>query len=205
MAKLPDSEQTSRPWRIHELVGDFHLLDVWALPTPGGPDDFPRLVEIFASADTADTPSTTARALWTIRWKLGELFGWDDVEEDEVPDRELLRGRLPADLRKAPPGPGFDVLPFKPVYLLDDEWAAEVINKTVHGVMHLSWVPDGHGAYRGQMSVYVKPNGLFGRAYLAAIGPFRHFVVYPPMMRELERRWRQQGGAASKQAAPSRA
>jgi hypothetical protein len=202
MTKLPDSEQTSRPWRIHELVRDFHLLDVWALPTPGGPADFPRLVEIFASADTADTPSAIARALWTIRWKLGELFGWDDVEED-MPDRELLRDRLPPDLRKAPPGPGFDTLPFKPVYLLDDEWAAEVVNKTVHGVMHLSWVPEGQGRYRGQMSVYVKPNGLFGRAYLAAIGPFRHLVVYPPMLRELERRWRQQGGAAPKRPAPS--
>ena len=174
--KLPNSEQTSRPWRINELVRDFHLLDVWALPTPGGPDDFPRLVEI---------------------------FGWDDVDEADVPDRELLRDRLPEDLRKAPPGPSFDTLPFQPVYLLDDEWAAEVINKTVHGVMHLSWVPDGQGRYRGQMSVYVKPNGLFGRAYLAAIGPFRHLVVYPPMLRELERRWRQQGGAAPKRAAPS--
>jgi hypothetical protein len=203
MTKLPNSEQTSQPWRIHELVRDFHLLDVWALPTPGGPDDFPRLVEIFASADTADTPSGIARALWTVRWKLGELFGWDDVEEDDVPDRELLRDRLPADLSKAPPGPGFDTLPFKPVYLLHDEWAAEVINKTVHGVMHLSWVPEGQGRYRGQMSVYVKPNGLFGRAYLAAIGPFRHLIVYPPMLRELERRWRQQDGAAPKPPAPS--
>jgi hypothetical protein len=188
--KLPNSEQTSRPWRIHDLVPDFHLLDVWALPTPGGPDDFPRLVEIFASSDTAETPSAFARALWAIRWKLGEIFGWDDMEEDDMPAREMLRERLPADLHDAPTGPEFDALPFKPVYLLDDEWAAEVINKTVHGVMHLSWVPDGEGHYGGQMSVYVKPNGLFGRAYLAAIKPFRHLVVYPPMLRELERRWR---------------
>lgn len=187
--KLPNSEQTAQPWRIHELVRDFRLLDVWALPTPGGPYDFPRLVEIFTSADTADTPSAAARALWSIRWKLGEIFGWDDVDKNDLTHLEMLRDRLPADLRNAPSGPEFGALPFKPVYLLDDEWAAEVLNKTVHGVMHLSWVPDGQGRYRGQMSVYVKPNGLFGRAYLAAIGPFRHLVVYPPMLRELERRW----------------
>jgi len=30
---------------IHELTRDFRLEDVWALPTPGGPDDFPRLVQ----------------------------------------------------------------------------------------------------------------------------------------------------------------
>lgn len=195
--KLPDSEQTSRPWRIHELVRDFRLLDVWALPTPGGPDDFPQLVEIVASSDTADTESRAARALWAIRWKLGEVFGWDEVEEEDLPDWQMLRDRLPEDLRDAPTGPEFEELPFQSVYLLDDEWAAELANKTVHGVLHLSWVPDGPGAYRGQMAVYVKPNGLFGRAYLAAIEPFRHLVVYPPMMRQLGRMWRAGKNSAS--------
>ncbi|HET7418373.1 MAG TPA: DUF2867 domain-containing protein [Solirubrobacterales bacterium] len=189
-AQLPKSAQTSQPWRIHELTQDFRLLDVWALPTPGGPDDFPRLVELFATADTAETPSRVAGALWAIRWKLGEIFGWDEVESEDLPNWQMLRDRLPADLRGGPTGPNPDRLPFTPVYLLENEWAAEVANKTVHGVMHLAWVPDGAGAYRGQMSVYVKPNGLFGEAYMAAIKPFRHLVVYPPMLRELERRWR---------------
>jgi hypothetical protein len=189
---LTNSEQTSRPWRIHELVRDFQLLDVWALPTPGGPDDFPRLVEIFASSDT-NSDSQVAQALWAIRWKLGEVFGWDEVDADDLPDWQMLRDRLPQDLRDGPTGPEFAELPFQPVYLLDDEWAAEIANKTVHGVLHLSWVPDGHGAYRGQMSVYVKPNGLFGKAYLSAIQPFRHLVVYPPLLRRLERVWREEG------------
>lgn len=197
MAKLPDSEQTSRPWRIHELVGDLQLLDVWALPTPGGPEDFPRLVEIIASSDTMDSESRAARALWAIRWKLGEIFGWDEVEEADLPSWQMLRDRLPEDLRAAPSGPEFEELPFQSVYLLDDEWAAELANKTVHGVLHLSWVPDGQGRYRGQMAVYVKPNGLFGRAYLAAIQPFRHLVVYPPMMRQLGRMWREGRGSQS--------
>lgn len=38
--KLPDTAHTSRPWRIHEVAPDFEVEDVWALPTPGGPDDF---------------------------------------------------------------------------------------------------------------------------------------------------------------------
>jgi len=63
-------------------------------------------------------------------------------------------------------------------------------NRTVHAVMHLSWVPDDAGAYRGQMAVLVKPNGLFGRAYMAAIAPFRHLIVYPPLMRGIAREWR---------------
>ncbi len=57
----------------------------------------------------------------------------------------------------------------------------------MHGVLHLGRVPDGAGTYRAQMAVLVKPNGLFGNAYMAAIRPFRHLIVYPALMREFER------------------
>jgi len=56
--------------------------------------------------------------------------------------------------------------------------------------MHIGWVPDGTGGYRAQMAVLVKPNGLLGCAYMAAIRPFRHLIVYPPMLRQIEREWR---------------
>ena len=49
--RLPDGAHTSQPWRIHELTPDFRLEDVWALPTPGGPDDFPLLVAGAAALD----------------------------------------------------------------------------------------------------------------------------------------------------------
>jgi hypothetical protein len=62
--KLPKTEHTSRPWRIHEIARDFTLADVWALPTPGGPDDFPRLVRQFTSGDDPSQGfSGAARAL----------------------------------------------------------------------------------------------------------------------------------------------
>jgi hypothetical protein len=105
-----------------------------------------------------------------------------------------LRKRLPADLRDAPSGPTFAALPFTSLYLLENEWAAEIANRTVHGVMHIGWIPDGTGGYRGQMAVLVKPNGLLGTAYMAAIAPFRHLIVYPPMMREVGRAWRARVG-----------
>ena len=180
----------ARPWRIHELTRDFRLEDVWALPTPGGPGDFPRLVEQFASSDPSRSLPRAARTLWALRSKIGELLGWDD-EDDGIGSRvPTLRDRLPADLRDAPPGPDSDSLPFTSVYLLEDEWAAETANRTVHGVLHMGWVPDGNGGYHGQMAVLVKPNGLFGTAYMAAIRPFRHLIVYPPLMRGIEREWR---------------
>jgi hypothetical protein len=195
--RLPDDAHFSRPWRIHEIAADFRLEDVWALPTPGGPDDFPRLMQLATSLDPAQSSSTAVRALFAIRWKIGGIFGWDDEEtglDSRVP---TLRDRLPADLRDGPTGPALDALPFTPLYLTDDEFAAEIANGTMHGVLHVGWVPDESGGYRGQMAVLVKPNGRFGTAYMAAIAPFRHLIVYPRMMREFGRAWRAQAADAS--------
>jgi Protein of unknown function (DUF2867) len=151
--KLPNKAHTSRPWRIHEITPDFRLYDVWALPTPGGPDDLPRLVQQFAVGDTADNPSWFARTLFAIRSKLGALLGWDDPDSGVGSRVQTLRDRLPVDLRAGPSGPEFDTLPFTSVYLTDNEWAAEMANRTVHAVMHIGWVPDDAGGYRGQMAV----------------------------------------------------
>ena len=188
--KLSTTAHTSRPWLIHELTGDFRLEDVWALPTPGGPDDFPRLVQRFTSADPSQSASGAVRVLFATRWKVGELLGWDGPDAGVGSRVPTLRDRLPADLRDVSSGPDFGALPFTTLYLLEDEWAAEIANRTMHGVMHIGWVPDGVGGYRGQMAVLVKPNGLFGNAYMAAIGPFRRLIVYPAMMRQIERGWR---------------
>jgi hypothetical protein len=188
--RLPNTEHTSRPWRVHELTRDFRLEDVWALPTPGGPNDFPRLVELMASFDPAQSSSGAVRTLFAIRWKVGELLGWEDPEAGLGSRVPTLRDRLPEDLRDAPSGPDSDELPFTPLYLTHDEWALEIANQTVHGVLHLGWVPDDAGGYRGQMAVLVKRNGLFGTAYMTAIMPFRHLIVYPPMLREIGRGWR---------------
>ena len=191
--RLPNTAHTSRPWRIHELTRDFRLEDVWALPTAGRPNDFPLLVHGIASGDPSRSSSRAARALWSIRWRLGALLGWDSPDAGLGSRVPTLRDRLPADLRDAA-GPDFDALPFGSLYLLDDEFAAEIANRTMHGIMHLGWVPDGTGGYRGQMAVLVKPNGLFGTLYMAAIRPFRHLIVYPAAIRQIERQWRARTG-----------
>jgi hypothetical protein len=189
--RLPNSAHTERPWRIHEVTNDFQLEDVWALPTPGAKDDFQRLIEEATAIDFEKDANTVVRLLFALRWKIGGLLGWDDEGEGLGSRVPTLRDRLPDDLRDGPTGPEFVALPFKPLYLLEDEFAAEVANKTMHGVMHLGWVPADEGGYRGEMAVYVKRNGLFGAAYMAAIAPFRHFVVYPPTMRAIEVEWRE--------------
>lgn len=190
---LPDTAHTSHPWRIHELTQDFRLEDVWALPTPGARGDFPRLVEQFASGDPSRSLPAAARCLWSLRIRLGELLGWDVAADSAA----TLRDRLPQDLRQAPSGPAFTALPFTSLYMLEDEWAAEAANRTMHGVLHLGWVEDPAGGYRGQMAVLVKPNGLLGAAYMASIKPFRRLIVYPALMRQISAAWRRRAVPAS--------
>jgi hypothetical protein len=187
--KLSKAAHTSQGWRVEEIVPDFRLEDVWALPTLGRLEDFPLLVEGIASADPAESLPRIGRALWKIRWKIGEWLGWDEPGTAAGSGAPSLRDRLRADLRNAPPGPAFEALPFTSLYQLETEWASEMANRTVHGVFHLGWVEEDVGWYRAQMAVYVKPNGLLGRAYMAAIKPARHLIVYPQMMRVLDRRW----------------
>ena len=187
--RIPQTAHTSRPWRIHEIAHDFRLEDVWALPTPGGPGDFSRLIRQIATLDESTLRSPAARALFAIRHQVGTLLGWDNRDSGIGTRVPTLRDRLPADLRDAPTGPRFENLSFTPVYLTDHEWVGELANQTVHAVLHLSWVPDGAGGHRGQMAVLVKPNGLFGTIYMAAIAPFRHLVVYPELMRSIGQRW----------------
>jgi hypothetical protein len=187
-ALLDTAEHTGQPWRIHEIAKDFRVLDVWALPTPGGPDDFPRLVRLMATFDPAET-SAVARALFAIRWALGRLFGLDSNEAGLGTRVRSLRDRLPSDLADTPSDFEGDL--FSPLYVTHDELALEIANQTVHGIMHIGWVPDGMGGHRGQMAILVKPNGALGCAYLTAIAPFRHLIVYPLMMRDIGRAWRE--------------
>ena len=194
-ALLSTAEHTARPWRIHEIAKDFRVHDVWALPTPGGQDDFPRLVRLMRTFGPADA-SAVVRGLFAIRWTLGRMFGLDGQETGLGSRVHSLRDRLPADLADTPTD--FDMYPFTPLYVADDEFALEMANQTLHGVMHVGWVPDGTGGYRGQMAVLVKPNGVLGVAYLAAIAPFRHLLVYPLMMRDIGRAWRQSVAGADR-------
>ena len=178
--------------------------DVWELPTPGGPDDLARLVQWFARPGDDDLP-IVLRAVFALRWKLGGLFGWDRPGSGVGERVHSLRARLPADLLDAPRGPDLRAVPgradvggpavFSSVYQTHDEWVAELSNKTVHAVLHLGWVPDDSGSgYHAQMAVLVKPNGRFGRAYMAAIRPFRYALVYPLLLRAIGRGWQTRAG-----------
>jgi hypothetical protein len=196
--RLPNSAHDAHPWVIAQIVPDFKLLDVWALPVHGGPDEFSSALEIVTSLDPANAGSAASRALFSLRLRLGSWFGVDDVTRKRpIPGcaETTLSARLSDDIRGSARSPVISGAMqraaggFIPLYRTDREWAAELSNGTVHGVVHLAWVEEGGGRYRAQMGVYVKPRGRLGEAYMMLIEPFRHLIVYPALMRQIGRAW----------------
>jgi hypothetical protein len=194
--KLPNSAHEAHPWVIGRIAPDFRLLDAWAVPAEGGPDDFDSFLEVMGSFDPANAESALSRVLFSLRRRLGAWLRLDDAtKERPIPGctETTLSARLPEDLRGSARGPVIsDMLQqagLVPLYRTDDEWAAEVSNATVHGVVQLAWVEQGAGRFRGRLGIYVKPRGNLGEAYLMLIEPFRHFIVYPALMSQIERAW----------------
>jgi hypothetical protein len=201
--RLPNSAHESQPWRIREIASDFTLEDVWALPAHGGAEDFQELLELLVSSDMSEAESLPTRVLWRIRDRLGSWFDLGRISAPvnsgsdggagglPIPGKSetSLANRLPEDLLGTAGDLHFDSLPFISLYRTDVEFAAEISNRTVHAVMHLAWVDQGAGSYQGQMAVYVKPRGLFGKGYMELIKPFRYWIVYPALMRQTERTW----------------
>lgn len=196
--RVPNAEHEAHEWVIGRLAPDFRLMDVWALPVEGRADEFDDFLDLMTDLDPAKSDSRVSRALFDIRFRLGRLLGWDDIATKRpVPGcaEVSLSERLPDELRGSVDdtdvGPAMSEAAggFVPIYRTGREWAAELSNATVHGVLHLSWVEQGDGRYRPELAVYVKPRGWFGAGYLLLIDPFRHVIVYPALTRQVARRW----------------
>ncbi|MGH9289695.1 MAG: DUF2867 domain-containing protein [Acidimicrobiales bacterium] len=208
--RVANAVLASRPWRIHEIAPDFTVEDVWALPVHGHADEFQSLLDVMVSLDFPDSTSLPTRVLWGARDRLGRWFGLGRISapsdrtgnqpagKPPIPGTHetSLIDRLPDDLRHTAADLDFGSKPFVPLYRTEDEYAAELSNRTVHAVMHLAWLDRGEGRYQGQMAVYVKPRGQFGKAYMAFIKPLRYWVVYPALMRHIERAWNRRAPSA---------
>lgn len=198
MARIAKSTHTEQPWRVHEVAPDFEVEDVWVIRVPGaGPDDFPAALEAIRASGGIDRMPLPVRFLFALRWRLGALLGWDDPASGVGGRVPSLSDRLPADLLAAPRGEDRDEMPLKAVYETDTEAVRELANRTVHTLMHLGWARGADGAPELRMAVLVKPNGRFGRLYMAAIAPFRYLIVYPALISDWERAWAERNGAAA--------
>jgi hypothetical protein len=202
--RLPIEEHRKHAWLVSTLAPDFELLDVWRYPLELDeriPLD--RFIDFMQSSQRDLVSSRgAAGALFRLRSILGRIFGWDEDEGQPSPalpipgcNETSLRDRLTdADLAGEMNDPSNAFLEgtsssFKPVYRRTNESLLEISNHTVHAMMHLGRVSISKTKWSPQLGVYVKPRDRLGGFYMALIAPFRHYIVYPAMMRTAKKGW----------------
>lgn len=73
--------------------------------------------------------------------------------------------------------------------LVASEAVSEIVNATVHAFSCMAIRPTAEGQ-RLTRAVYVKPVSRWTSAYMALMEPFRRFIVYPSILRQLRDAWR---------------
>ena len=191
MVRIPVEEYLSNGWRVGEIASDFELVDAWELPVSGAQTDFDALRRVWAETTREQQRAGPVKLLFAVRERIGQVFGLDeDMNTEPIPDTELtsLRERLPPDLLRAGEDP-HEQRPFRTVFVSDTESASELSNSLLHAILHLGWAQQPDASYRGYLGVFVKHRGRFGRPYMTLIAPFRHYLVYPALMKRIERNW----------------
>ena len=199
--RIDTTDHHDPAWHVHEVAKDFELIDAWKLPAAGEYEEFCDLTALFLSLDFANNEGSKAsNFLFAARVKLGEIFNWDEDKALPIPGCEetSLRERLSPELRISTDefddgASEFRASEFQVVYQSETESLLELSNSTVHAAVHLAWVSTEGRRYVGQMGVYVKTRGKLGPFYMSAIAPFRHYIVYPALMRRIGSAWQKRG------------
>lgn len=188
----------AQPWRVHSLVPDFELLDVWQVPIEADPsrgETFDRFFDL-AWENDIEAGSMIVRALSDLRGSIGRALDWDGhghpipgSTERSVAER-LTEADRRADLARGPrtkqTAAGERIAL---IYRFDDEALVETSNATIAALWHLGWVDLPNGRKTAELAVYIKSRGLRSRVYMALIQPFRHLFVYPAWTRHVARLW----------------
>ena len=190
--RVNKEENLKYAWRVHRLLPDLRIEDVWVLPVELEADQhIGALNAAFVQALEKTASSGLVGWLFRLRFFLGKVFGWEDAAKaketlpvgsirERYANQEGL-STLDVDFK------GFG--DFVPVYSLKEEMLSEIENVTVLAAVHFGRVLRENGKYGVQMTVYVKPKGLLGEVYMIFIKPFRLLIVYPVMLKLIGHQW----------------
>lgn len=170
--------------RARDYMRGVRLLDVSVVDLPGGGEG--RTVGDVHALMSETPPSAVVSSLMAVRCAVGAAMRWDSPAESSVDSwvsRVSERDRLASEL---PPGTHTGM--FRALYQFPREALSEIRNATVQAFLCTVLVPTPSG-YRFYWAVYVKPVSWLTPWYLAAIEPFRRFLVYPAMLRRLRSAW----------------
>jgi hypothetical protein len=179
-----------KPLFVHSFLADVPLHDVWAISLTGGGHG--RTLQDVITAVQA-RPATRANplvgALFQFRFFLGRLFGWDQ-DRAEYTAASYIHRLTVADRARSLQEPGSFRDGFRVIYQFEHESLGEIVNATVHAFSHMSLAAHDDN-YTLYWAIYVKPVSGLTPFYMGLIDPFRRFIVYPSVIKQIKRAWQQ--------------
>ncbi len=197
MPQISATEFYALPLRVHTFLADVPLHDVWAVDLPKLRDGV-TLCEFLRRAsqcrcDTADTEINrlppVARALFRLRFFLGRIFQLEAEPKDAL--AASFGSRLtPEDRARSLVVSGKPEGLFRVVYRFENEQLLEIHNRTVHGAA-LSALAERADGYRFYFAVYVRQTTWITPLYMGLIDPFRKWIIYPALLKNIRTTWNQ--------------
>ncbi len=186
--RVPHDEFLALDIEAHALLKDVPLRDVCAVDLPGGEErtlaDVLRLME-----HGRRRPPAGVAALVAVRRFVGRLLHWDEPKDERRMDEPRYASRLTDDQRERSVVPvGKESGAVRVLYQFPYEMLGELENATVHAFSCLALVRRP-GGWRLYWAIYVENVSRFTPFYMAAIEPFRRFVVYPSLLKALRAAW----------------
>jgi hypothetical protein len=187
--QISPKEFYALPLRVHALLADVPLHDVWAVDLPRvregvTRDEFHRLLNELRLSGRLPPP---ARALFALRFFLGRIFRLED-QPKRAGAASFAKGLTVEDRSRSSLAPGTPAGLFRVVYRFENEQLLEVHNRTVHGAL-LTALVETEAGYRFYLAVYVAKAGWITPVYMALIDPFRKWIIYPAMLKNIRATW----------------
>jgi uncharacterized protein DUF2867 len=193
MPQISPTEFYALPLRVHTLLADVPLHDVWAVDLPTHRDgvtlsEFSRR----ASQGGIKRLPSAARALISLRLFLGCIFRLEAEPKDAL--AASFGSRLtPEDRARSFVVSGTPEGLFRVVYRFENEQLLEIQNRTVHAAA-LSALVERADRYRFYFAVYVRQRTWITPFYMGLIDPFRKWIIYPAMLKSIRATWDQSIG-----------
>ena len=177
------------PLRVHTLLADVSLHDVWAVDLPRVRegvtlDAFQRILSQHRLIGRLPPP---ARALFGLRFFLGRILRLEDQPKG-AGAASFAKGLTAEDRARSSVPPGTPDGLFRVVYRFENELLLEAHNRTVHGAL-LTALAETEAGYRFYLAVYVRKAGWITPVYMALIDPFRRWIIYPAMLKNIRAIW----------------
>lgn len=173
----------------HKFLAEVPIQSLYRLDLPGGRSGMTILdIKESVGFNTEQLEAgVVTKSLFWLRGLIGRILGWD--EADDLAESVSFRPRLTAEQRaRSLVEPGKKEGISRVLYCFENEFAAEIINKTVHcfWVMAKEQTSDGYALY---MAVYVRKLNWFTPIYMALVTPMLKWLIYPALNKSVKRNW----------------